>query len=73
MREELLEEIERQLLDIKLKEIEIKTMQRLGEDFKRLGYDNTFELEKAEEALDHLKSRYNEMTIKLVTINFKTI
>ena len=71
MREELLEAISQQLFEIKLKEAEIKVIKHLSASVIGSGYEGNKYSKEAEEALEALKIRYNELTIQLTENNFK--
>ena len=71
MREELLDVISQQLFEIKLKEGEIKTIKHLSASVIGSGYEGNKSSKEAEEALEALKIRYNQLTIQLTENNFK--
>lgn len=71
MREKLLKQLDRQLFQIRLKEVEIKAIDDFSHLWKPLRVDYTKELKELKEALNHFKVRYNELTIQLTENNFK--
>ena len=71
MKEELLEAIDQQLFEIKLKEGEINVTKVFMASTIGSGYNGTKYLKQSEEALEGLKIRYNQLTIQLTENNFK--